>query len=74
MDHTLSAIAAVVIGGTIFTGARGGVERTIFGVLVLKILFSILTMMGIGGAGKLLAQGLVVIVIVGIYVKLEKSR
>jgi ribose transport system permease protein len=73
MDHTLSAIAAVVIGGTIFTGARGGVERTIFGVLVLKILFSVLTMMGIGGAGKLLAQGLIVIVIVGIYVKLEKS-
>jgi len=73
MDYTLSAIAAVIIGGTIFTGARGGVERTIFGVLVLKILFSILTMMGIGGAGKLIAQGLIVIVIVGIYVKLENS-
>jgi len=74
MDRTLSAIAAVIIGGTIFTGARGGVERTIFGVLVLKILFSVLTMMGIGGAGKLLAQGLIVIVIVGIYMKLENTR
>jgi ribose transport system permease protein len=74
MDHTLSSIAAVIIGGTIFTGARGGVERTVFGVLVLKVLFSVLTMMGIGGAGKLLAQGLIVILIVGIYMKLEKSR
>ena len=71
IDYTLSAIAAVIIGGTIFTGARGGVERTIFGVLVLKVLFSILTMMGMSGAGKLIAQGLIVIVIVGTYMKLE---
>jgi len=74
IDYTLSAIAAVIIGGTIFTGARGGVERTIFGVLVLKILFSILTMMGMSGPGKLIAQGLIVIVIVGIYMKLENIR
>jgi len=74
IDYTLSAIAAVIIGGTIFTGARGGVERTIFGVLVLKILFSILTMMGMSGPGKLIAQGLIVIVIVGIYMKLENLR
>jgi len=73
-NYTLSAIAAVIIGGTIFTGARGGVEKTIFGVLVLKILFSILTMMGMSGAGKLITQGLVVIVIVGIYMKLENLR
>jgi len=74
IDYTLSAIAAVIIGGTIFTGARGGVERTIFGVLVLKILFSILTMMGMSGSGKLIAQGLIVIVIVGIYMKLENIQ
>jgi len=73
-NYTLSAIAAVIIGGTIFTGARGGVERTVFGVLVLKILFSILTMMGMSGPGKLIAQGLIVIVIVGIYMKLENLR
>lgn len=72
MDYTMSAIASVIIGGTIFTGARGAVEKTIFGVLVLKILFSILTMMGIGGAGKLIAQGLIIMVIVGIYMKLER--
>jgi len=74
IDYTLSAIAAVIIGGTIFTGARGGVERTVFGVLVLKILFSILTMMGMSGPGKLIAQGLIVIVIVGIYMKLENIQ
>ena len=74
IDYTLSAIAAVIIGGTIFTGARGGVERTVFGVLVLKILFSILTMMGMSGPGKLIVQGLIVIVIVGIYMKLENIQ
>lgn len=74
IDYTLSAIAAVIIGGTIFTGARGGIERTIFGVLVLKVLFSILTMMGMSGPGKLIAQGLIVIVIIGIYMKLESFQ
>ena len=73
-NYTLTSIAAVIIGGTVFTGARGGIERTLFGVLVLKILFSILTMMGIGESGKLIAQGLIVIVIVGIYMRLERSR
>lgn len=71
-DYTLSSIAAVIIGGTVFTGARGGLERTIFGVLVLKILFSILTMMGMSAPGKLIAEGLIVIVIVGIYMRVEK--
>jgi ribose transport system permease protein len=73
-EYTLASIAAVIIGGTVFTGARGGLERTIFGVLVLKVLFSILTMVGIGESGKLIAQGLIVIVIVGIYMKLENLR
>jgi ribose transport system permease protein len=73
-NYTLSSIAAVIIGGTVFVGARGGVERTLFGVLVLKILFSILTMMGISEPGQLIAQGVIVMLISGIYIRLERSR
>jgi ribose transport system permease protein len=73
-NYTLSSIAAVLIGGTVFVGARGGIERTLFGVLILKILFSILTMMGISEPGQLIAQGTIVILISGIYIRLEKSR
>jgi len=73
-NYTLSSIAAVIIGGTVFTGARGGVERTLFGVLVLKILFSILTMVGISESGQLIAQGVIVMLISGIYIRLERSR
>lgn len=73
-NYTLSSIAAVIIGGTVFVGARGGIERTLFGVLVLKVLFSILTMMGISEPGQLIAQGVIVMLISGIYIRLEKSR
>lgn len=73
-NYTLSSIAAVLIGGTVFVGARGGIERTLFGVLILKILFSILTMMGISEPGQLIAQGTIVMLISGIYIRLEKSR
>ena len=73
-NYTLSTIAAVLIGGTVFMGARGGIERTIFGVLVLKVLFSILSMMGISEPGKLIAQGVIIMLISGVYMRLEKSR
>lgn len=73
-NYTLTSIAAVIIGGTVFIGARGGIERTLFGVLVLKVLFSILTMMGISQSGQLITQGAIVILISGIYIRLEKSR
>lgn len=73
-NYTLSTIAAVLIGGTVFVGARGGIERTVFGVLVLKVLFSILSMMGISEPGKLIAQGVIIMAISGIYMRLEKSR
>ena len=73
-NYTLSSIAAVIIGGTVFVGARGGIERTLFGVLVLKVLFSILTMMGISQSGQLIVQGAIVMLISGIYIRLERSR
>jgi len=73
-NYTLSSIAAVILGGTVFIGARGGIERTLFGVLVLKVLFSILTMMGISQSGQLIVQGAIVMLISGIYIRLERSR
>jgi ribose transport system permease protein len=73
-NYTLASIASVLIGGTVFVGARGGLERTIFGVLILKVLFSMLTMLGISQPGQLIVQGVIIMIISGAYMRLEKSR
>jgi len=73
-DYTLLSIASVLLGGTFFIGAKGGIERTIIGVLILKFIFSLLIMMGMGEQVRLIVQGVIIVFIVGIYTRLEKMR
>ena len=65
--YDLSSIAAVVIGGTAFTGGSGGLTGTVGGVLVLTVLQSLLTMMNIGDPGRLVLQGAVIIGMMALY-------
>lgn len=65
--YDLSSIAAVVIGGTAFTGGSGGLTGTVGGVLVLTVLQSLLTMMNIGDPGRLVLQGVVIIGMMALY-------
>ncbi|MBC7189758.1 ABC transporter permease [Candidatus Aerophobetes bacterium] len=67
--YDLNSIAAVIIGGTTFSGGRGGVIGTVGGAFVITLLFSLLTMLGMPHSGKLIAQGLIIIGIVSLYVK-----
>lgn len=69
MGYDLNSIAAVIMGGTTFAGGRGGVIGTVGGALVITILFSLLTMLGIPHSGRLMAQGLIIIAIVSLYAK-----
>ena len=66
-DLTLKSIAAVVIGGTLFSGGRGGVERTFLGVLILSILYSILIMASLGVEWQIMLNGIIIISVVGVY-------
>lgn len=66
-DITLKSIAAVVIGGTLFSGGRGGVERTFLGVLILSTLYSILIMAGLGVEWQIMLNGVIIISVVAIY-------
>lgn len=63
----LQSIAAVIIGGTLFSGGRGGVERTFLGVLVLAVLFSILSMAGLGMEWQIMLNGIMILAIVGVH-------
>ncbi len=58
------AIAAVVIGGTLLTGGKGGQMGTIIGVLVLKMISDILVFAGVSSYWTTLFQGLLLVVAV----------
>lgn len=60
----LDSITAVVIGGTSLFGGRGGVVGTVVGALIVAVLRSGLTQMGIDSNYQNLATGILVIVAV----------
>jgi len=63
-DLTMSAVSAVVVGGTSLSGGTGGVWRTLLGLLVMNILFNALTLLGIQAYYQQLFRGLIVIVVI----------
>jgi ribose transport system permease protein len=66
-DVTLKTISAVIIGGTMFAGGRGGVGRTFIGVLILSVLYSLLLMAGLGEEWQIMLSGVIIISVVGVY-------
>ncbi len=57
----LSAIAAVVLGGTSLLGGRGSVVRSFFGVLVIAVLQSGLAQVGASEPAKRVVTGAVIV-------------
>jgi ribose/xylose/arabinose/galactoside ABC-type transport system permease subunit len=67
VSMSLDSIAAVVIGGTAFTGGRGGVLTTIAGVLIMSFLYNLLLLMGINYYWQEVVKGLVILLGVILY-------
>jgi ribose transport system permease protein len=65
----LDSIAAVLIGGTVFGGGKGGVGGTIAGVLILTILFNIFNLLAISRFAHLIIKGIVIIVGIALYAR-----
>ncbi len=63
----LDAIVAVVLGGTSLAGGRGGVWRTLAGVLILGILSNMLNLAGVSSFVQQIVKGIVVIGAVAVY-------
>ena len=61
IGYELTAIAAVIIGGTSFTGGKGSVIGTFFGVCLLQVLSTGLQLMGVEDNFKTIIIGLVVV-------------
>lgn len=58
------AIAAVVIGGTSFTGGRGSLQRTVIGALIIAIVNNGLTLLNVERDVQLVIKGFIIIVAV----------
>ncbi|WP_284777929.1 ABC transporter permease [Agrobacterium sp. lyk4-40-TYG-31] len=71
-NYTLSSITPVVVGGTMLAGGRGGVLGTLLGVYLVSLLSNLLNFLGVSTHLQLVAQGLVIIAAVSVYV--EKRR
>ena len=64
MGYELDAIAAVIIGGTSFSGGKGSVIGTFFGACLLQVLSTGLILLGVEDNMRVIITGLVVILAV----------
>jgi ribose transport system permease protein len=71
--YELTAIAAVVLGGTAMKGGEGGILRTVIGVTIMTVLLNGMRIIGIDSTWQRVVSGIVVILAVTVDV-LKKNR
>ena len=71
--YTMNSIATVVIGGTSIMGGSGGYAGTIAGAVIMVVIVSLLTIVKIPESGRLIVQGVLLILLVLLYSR-QKSR
>ncbi len=65
----LPSVAAAVIGGTSIMGGRGGYGGTIVGALILTVLTSLLTTLGLPEAVRQILFGAIIVVVAAAYTR-----
>lgn len=73
LDLPIMAVAATILGGVVFGRGEGGVWGPFFGVLSFALLFVVMTTFGVGDPGKLIAQGLIILLAAIFYGVRSKS-
>jgi ribose transport system permease protein len=66
-ELVLNSVAATILGGVIFGKGSGGVMGPFFGVLCFALLFVLMTSLGVSEPGKLVAQGLIILLAAIVY-------
>ena len=74
VDYSFNAIAVVVIGGTSMSGGKGGIVGTVFGTIMLRILASGLSLMGIPSTWQKALIGVVIVTMIVIDVLNEHRK
>ena len=63
-DYSMDSISAAVVGGTMFAGGIGGVEGTVAGALIIRLITILLQKANIANWGKLLIQSVLILSVV----------
>jgi ribose transport system permease protein len=71
--YDLESIAAVVLGGTVLAGGKGGVAGTVGGVLLLAVIDGVFNQLAVDSFFKQVVRGVVIVAAVAIYA-LRMSR
>ena len=61
MPAELDAIVAVVLGGTLLSGGRGSIWRSLAGVLMLAVISNVLNLLGVSAFVQQFIKGAIVI-------------
>ncbi len=72
-NDSMNIIAAVVIGGTSFSGGKGTVLGTLIGSLVIGMLNNGLLLLGLSVNAQMVARGIVIIVAVSLSLREKKN-
>lgn len=65
--YTMGSIAAVVLGGIEFFRGVGSIVGTIAGAFIVRFMFTLLIMFHVPESGRMIAEGLLIIIIVAVY-------
>ena len=72
--YELDAIAAVVVGGTSLTGGKGGIFKTVLGVVIIGVLGNALNVMNVTTYPQMIIRGFIIIIAVVLDVSGNKLK
>jgi ribose transport system permease protein len=70
---TISAIAAVMVGGTAIFGGRGSIMRTVLGAIFIALVDNMMVLRGFESGPRILFTGLIVVLSISVYAILERG-
>ena len=73
VNYTLASITPVIVGGTLLSGGRGSVVGSLFGAYLIMLLNNLLNFLDISKHYQLVAQALIIILAVSVYVERRRT-
>jgi ribose/xylose/arabinose/galactoside ABC-type transport system permease subunit len=64
MDAPLAVIPMVIVGGTVFSGGKGSALRTLYGVMLMSIVYNALSMFNVYVNVQQLIRGVLLLLII----------
>jgi ribose transport system permease protein len=73
VNYTLASITPVILGGTALSGGRGGVIGTLLGAYLISLVNNLLNFLDVSKHYQLVAQALIIILAVSVYVERRRT-